>query len=116
VRTTRHLGAERRQRQRSIAGVLAAIAAAAGLGLFYLSQSTHVAAVGYEIDTLQAQIAALKADQQQLVLEIGAARAPNQILQHATRDLGLVPLDSKQVTFAVPRGAAAASPSPDTTK
>jgi len=112
----RHLGAERRQRQRSIAGTLAAIAAAAGLAFFYLSQSTHVAAVGYEIDTLQAQFTALRADQQQLELAIGAASAPNQILQRA-HQLGLTPLDPKAVTFVVPRGGAtAASPSPDTTK
>ena len=31
-----------------------AIAAAAGLALFYLSQSSHVAAIGYEIDDLRA--------------------------------------------------------------
>lgn len=113
----RHLGAERRQRQRSIAGSLAAIAAAAGLALFYLSQSTHVAAVGYEIDSLQAQITALKADQQRLVLDIGAARAPTQVLQRATQGLGLTPLDPRAVTFATPSGSAsAARPSPDTTR
>src|SRR5579859_3071208 len=113
----RHLGAERRQRQRSIAGILVAIAAAAGVALFYLSQSTNVAAVGYEIDALRGQIAALKADQQQLELQIGAARAPIQILQRATHQLGLTPLDSSAVMFVVPRGGvAAASPSPDTTK
>ncbi|MGZ6256421.1 MAG: hypothetical protein ACXWMB_05340 [Candidatus Limnocylindria bacterium] len=113
----RHAGAGRRQRQASIAGLLAAIAAAAGLGLFYLSQSTHVAAVGYDIDSLQAQITALKADHQQLVLEVGAARAPTEVLRHATQDLRLVPLDPSDVTFAAPvGGASAARPSPDTTK
>ena len=112
----RHLGAERRQRQRSIAGSLAAIAAAAGLALFYLSQSTHVAAVGYEIDSLQAQISALKADQQRLVLQVGAARAPTQVLQRATQGMGLTPLAPSAVTFATPSGGAnAARPSPDTT-
>jgi cell division protein FtsL len=97
--------------------MLAAIAAAAGLAIFYLSQSTHVAAVGYEIDSLRGQITALKAAQQRLVLDIGAARAPTQILQRATNDLHLVPLDPADVTFAAPSGGAtAARPSPDTTK
>ena len=50
----------------SISTVLVAIAAAAGLCLFYLSQSTHVAALGYQIDALQARVADLRAEQQQL--------------------------------------------------
>ena len=113
----RHLGAERRQRQRSIAGMLAAIAAAAAIAIFYLSQSTHVAAVGYEIDSLRGQITSLKAAQQRLVLDIGAARAPTQVLQRATHDLQLVPLDPRDVAFAAPSGGAnAARPSSDTTK
>lgn len=111
----RHAGALRRKRQASVAGLLVAIAAAAGLAFFYLSQSSHVAAVGYQIDGLQAQIIALKAQQQQLVMEIGAARAPSEILRHAQQDLHLVPLDQSAVTFATPTsGAAGASSSPDT--
>ena len=109
----RHLGAERRRRQASIAGLLATIAAAAGLALFYLSQSSHVAAVGYEIDDLQSRITALQVQQQQLVLQIGAAKSPTQILARA-HQLGLVPLDPRAVTFAIPpTGAAGATPSPD---
>ncbi len=112
----RHAGAGRRQRQASIAGLLATIAAAAGLGLFYLSQSTHVAAIGYEIDSLETQIAAQDAERQQLNLAIGEAKAPSEILRRATRDLHLVPIDPSRVTFAAPAGGATASPSPDTTK
>jgi hypothetical protein len=112
----RHAGAGRRQRQGSITGLLATIAAAAGLGLFYLSQSTHVAAVGYEIDSLQAQINGLQAEQQRLSLDIGSARAPTEILRRATGVLRLVPIDSRNVTFAPTSGAAGARPSPDTTR
>jgi cell division protein FtsL len=109
----RHVGAERRRRQASIAGLLATIAAAAGLALFYLSQSSHVAAVGYEIDDLQAQVSSLQVQQQQLVLEIGAAKSPTEILRRAHR-LGLIPLAPTAVTFAQPStGAAGATSSPD---
>jgi hypothetical protein len=112
----RHVGALRQRRQASVAGLLATIVAAAGLAFFYLSQSSHVAAVGYQIDGLQSRIAALKAEQQQLVLEIGAARAPSQVLSKAGTDLKLVPLPQSAVTFAMPSsGAASASSSPDTT-
>ena len=56
-----------------------AIAAAAGLCLFYLSQSTHVAALGYQIDDLQARVAELRAEQQQLTFQIGEARSPSTV-------------------------------------
>ena len=95
-----HAGAGRRQRQASIAGMLATIAAAAGLAFFYLSQSSHVAAVGYEIDDLQGQIASLRAEQQQLVLQIGLAQAPSTILAEAANQLRLRPLDPSSVSFA----------------
>ena len=95
-------------------GLLASIAAAAGLALFYLSQSSHVAAVGYEIDDLQAQITTLQVQQQQLVLDIGTAKSPTEILTRARR-LGLVPLDPRAVKFATPlTGAVGATSSPDT--
>jgi hypothetical protein len=84
----------------SISTMLAAIAAAAGLGLFYLSQSSHVAATGYEIDELQARLAALRGDQQQIVFEIGEARSPSVIERRAKVLLRLVPLPDKAVTFA----------------
>jgi hypothetical protein len=110
------VGALRQRRQASVAGLLATIVAAAGLAFFYLSQSSHVAAVGYQIDGLQARIAALRAEEQQLVLQIGAARAPSEVLNKAATDLQLVPLPQSAVTFAIPSsGAASANSSPDTT-
>ncbi|MEP6468137.1 MAG: hypothetical protein ABJC24_00035, partial [Chloroflexota bacterium] len=59
-----------------VSGVLVAIAAAAGLALFYLSQSSHVAATGYQIGGLRAELAELRAEQQQLVFQIGELRSP----------------------------------------
>jgi hypothetical protein len=100
-RPIRHAGAGRRARQISIAGSVAAIAVAAGLALFYLSQSSHVAAVGYEIDDLQTRIAALQAQEEQLTLQVGAARAPGTVLERA-RQIGLAPIDPRAVTFAAP--------------
>jgi hypothetical protein len=90
----------RRTRATGISSLLVAIAAAAGLCLFYLSQSTHVAAIGYEIDGLQSRISALQAEQQQLILQIGQARSPRTIEQQAKDRLHLVPLDQSVVTFA----------------
>ena len=95
-----HAGAGRRQRQASIAGLLASIVASAGLAFFYLSQSSHVAAVGYEIDDLNAQIASVRAEQQQLGLQIGSAQAPMTIIGQATNQLKLRPLDASAVSFA----------------
>jgi cell division protein FtsL len=113
----RHVGALRQKRQVGVAGLLLTIVAAAGLAFFYLSQSSHVAAVGYQIDGLQTRIAALKAEHQQLVMEIGAARAPSQVLDKAATDLSLVPLPQSAVTFATPSsGAGSATSSPDTAR
>jgi uncharacterized protein HemX len=84
----------------SISTVLVAIAAAAGLCLFYLSQSTHVAALGYQIDALQARVADLRAEQQQLTFQIGEARSPSTVEAKAQSDLQLVPLDPAVVRFA----------------
>jgi cell division protein FtsL len=92
--------ANRRETLTSLSAVLVAIAAAAGLGLFYLSQSTHVAAVGYEIDKLQAQVAQLQAEQQQLTFEIGQARSPSTVADRAQKELQLVPVDPSVVRFA----------------
>ena len=104
-----HAGAGRRQRQASIAGLLASIVASAGLAFFYLSQSSHVAAVGYEIDDLNAQIALVRAEQQQLVLQIGSAQAPMTVIGQATNQLKLRPLDASAVSFAPRAGAAPTS-------
>ena len=79
-----------------------AIAAAAGLALFYLSQSSHVAAIGYEIDDLRAQLAELRAEQQQLIFQIGEARSPAVIERRAKSTLHLVSLPPNAVTFAQP--------------
>lgn len=84
----------------SLSAVLVAIAAAVGLGLFYLSQSTHVAAIGYQIDDLQAQVAKLRAEQQQLTYQIGEARSPSTVAQRAGVELKLVALNPAVVRFA----------------
>jgi len=80
--------------------LLIAIAAAAGLALFYLSQSTHVAAIGYQIDALESRAAALRAEQQQLILQIGEARSPGTISQRAVSSLQLVPIRQDAIRFA----------------
>jgi hypothetical protein len=85
-----------------ISGALVTIAAAAGLALFYLSQSSHVAATGYEIAGLQAQLSVLRSDQQQLIFQIGEARSPAVITKRATGMLGLAPLPAGAVSFAKP--------------
>ncbi|MGI8657994.1 MAG: hypothetical protein ACR2K4_04385 [Candidatus Limnocylindria bacterium] len=77
---------------------------AAGLALFYLSQSTRVAATGYEVDALEAALAERHADQQQLIWAIGEARSPAEITQRARTELRLVPLEDEAVTFASPDG------------
>ena len=77
-----------------------AIGLAAAMALFYLSQSTSVAARGYEVDALESLLADRRAEQQQLILEIGRARSPAVISREARSDLDLVPLDPDAVTFA----------------
>jgi cell division protein FtsB len=97
----RRSGAGRRQRQMTgVSGILVGLAAAAGLAFFYLSQSTHVAAIGYQITGLQSQLAELRAEQQQLILQIGAARSPAVITRRAENELHLVELPAQSVTFA----------------
>jgi hypothetical protein len=80
--------------------VLVMIVVAAALALFYLSQSTRVAATGYEIDALEATLAERRAEQQQLTWAIGQARSPAEVTERATTDLKLVPLEDGAVTFA----------------
>jgi cell division protein FtsB len=99
----RRSGAGRRSRQMTgVSGVLVAIAAAAGLALFYLSQSSHVAATGYQIAGLQAELAQLRAEQQQLIFRIGESRSPAVITRRARGTLHLMPLPAQSVTFAQP--------------
>jgi hypothetical protein len=80
--------------------LLVMIVVAAGLALFYLSQSTRVAATGYEIDALEAALADRLAAQHQLIWEIGQARSPAEITQRAKDELRLIPLEDGAVTFA----------------
>ena len=80
--------------------LLVAIVIAAALALFYLSQSTRVAATGYEIDGLEATLAQHRAEKQQLISAIGQARSPAEITDRARSELRLVPLDDGAVTFA----------------
>lgn len=91
----------RREALNSLSAVLIAIAAAVGLGLFYLSQSTHVSAIGYQIDKLQAQVELLKAEQQSLTFQIGEARSPSTIEAKAMGELNLVVVDPHLVQFAI---------------
>lgn len=96
-------GAGRRVVRRfQVRGVLVGIAAAAALALFYLSQSGHVAATGYEIERLHATLAERRAEQQQLILRISHARSPAEIARRAATRLHLVPLDPAVITFAQP--------------
>ena len=80
--------------------LLVAIVIAAALALFYLSQSTRVAATGYEIDGLEATLAQRQAEKQQLISAIGQARSPAEITDRARSELRLVPLEDGAVTFA----------------
>ena len=95
----------RLERRIDVRPLLVAIAVAAALAFFYLSQSTRVAATGYEIDALEARLAEVRADQQQLIWEIGQARSPAEITTRAERVLQLVPLEQGAVTYATAPGA-----------
>jgi len=101
ARRGRHRGVVRQVESRiDVRPLLVAIVVAAGLALFYLSQSTGVAARGYEIDALAATLAERRASQQQLILAIGQARSPAEITERARTELRLVPLEDGAVTYA----------------
>ena len=102
----RRAATRRRAEADGISGFLLAIAAAACVALFYLSQSTHVAATGYQIDELEAELGRVRAEQQQLILEISAARSPAQ-LERAALELGLRPISEERISFAQPSAASA---------
>lgn len=104
----RRSATRRRAETGGISGFLLAIAAAACVALFYLSQSTHVATTGYQIDELEAQLGQVRAEQQQLILQISAARSPAQ-LESAARALGLRPISEERISFAQAGSASAAS-------
>jgi cell division protein FtsB len=102
----RRIAAGRRVRQQlDIRAMLIAIVVAATLAFFYLSQSSHVAATGYEIDQLRADLARSVAEQQQLLLQIGNARSPAEITRRARSELHLVPLEEGAVRFVSPQSA-----------
>jgi hypothetical protein len=82
--------------------LVVAIVVAAALAIFYLSQSTGVAARGYEIDNLVATLAERRAEQQQLIMAIGEARSPAEVTRRGRADLKLVPLAPEAVTYATP--------------
>ena len=82
--------------------LLVAIGVAAALAIFYLSQSTRVAARGYEIDNLAVTLADRRAEQQQLIMAVAQARSPAEITRRARYQLGLLPLDGSAITFATP--------------
>lgn len=90
----------RRARPASIASILVTIAALAALAIFYLSQSTNVAAVGYQIDRLQQELAQLQSEEQQLMVQIGLAQSPTVIQQRASTELRLVPIKRTAIGFA----------------
>jgi cell division protein FtsL len=101
ARRGRRTRASRRIESRlDVRPLLVVIAVAAALALFYLSQSTRVAATGYEIDALESLLAERRAERQQLVLSIGEARSPAEIIRRARTELRLVPLEQSAVTYA----------------
>ena len=99
-RGTRRRVLHRVEQRIDVRPLLVVIAVAAALALFYLSQSAHVAATGYEIDSLQSRLADARARQQQIVSAIGEARSPSSITRRAREDLHLVPLEQSAVTYA----------------
>jgi cell division protein FtsL len=100
----RRLGRSRASRRTEsrldVRPIIVTIVVAAALALFYLSQSTRVAATGYEIDGLESILAARRAHQQQLISQIAQARSPAEITRRARTELRLVPLAPGAVTYA----------------
>ena len=82
--------------------LVVAIVVAAALAIFYLSQSTGVAARGYEIDTLALTLADRRAERQQLITAVAQARSPAEVIRRGRFQLGLQLLDGSAVTFARP--------------
>ena len=99
-RGARRGSARRVARRIEIRPYLVAIVIAAGLAFFYLSQSTGVAATGYQIDALEARLAERRAEQQELIWSIGQARSPAEIIRRARDQLALVPLPAEAVQYA----------------
>ena len=99
-RGARSGGVRRVARRIEVRPYLVAIVIAAALAFFYLSQSTGVAATGYEIDALEATLAQRRAEQQQLRWSIGQARSPYEITRRAREQLDLVPLPAEAIQYA----------------
>lgn len=116
TRGRRVAAGQRRREMTNISGFLVTIAAAAGLALFYLTQSSQVAATGYQIDSLQATLAQRHAEYQQLVWEIGRARSPAEIEERARRGLRLVPIEDVAIRFAMAPAVGAAAIDPKLTQ
>lgn len=80
---------------------LLVIGVAALLAVFYLAQSSHVAASGYRISTMESRLVELATEHQELVLAIGRAQSPSEVARRA-EDLGLVPIGRSAIHFAPP--------------
>jgi hypothetical protein len=107
ARRGRHGVARRRIATRvDVRPLLVTILVAAGLALFYLSQITHVAATGYEIDALRNALAQAESARDQLIWDISEARSPAEITRRARIELELVPLVPGSVTYAPATDAA----------
>ena len=103
TRGARRGGVRRVARRIEVRPYLVAIVMAAALAFFYLSQSTGVAATGYQIDALEATLAQRRAEQQQLIWSIGEARSPAEITRRARQRLDLVPLPADAIQYAPAR-------------
>lgn len=99
-RGARRGGVRRVGRPIEVRPYLVAMAIAAALAFFYLSQSTGVAATGYEIDALEARLAEARAEQDQLTWSIGQAQAPAEVIRRAREQLHLVLLPPEVVRYA----------------
>ena len=99
-RGARRGGVRRVARRIEVRPYLVAIVIAAALAFFYLSQSTGVAATGYQIEALQARLAESHAEQQQLIWDIGQAQAPAEIIRRAREQLDLELLPAEAVQYA----------------
>ena len=105
----RHVGALRQRRQASVAGLLATIAAAAGLALFYLSQSTPRSRG--RLPDRQAAVPDRDPEGRAAAASCSRSeRAPRPVggPEQGRPDLKLVPLPQSAVTFAIPSSGAAA--------
>jgi hypothetical protein len=90
-----------RRRAAGLSLALVVIVVAALLAALYLTQSSRIASTGYEIERLEARLAALEADRQALLLQVGQAQSPATVERRAV-ELGLIPIPDASVHFAKP--------------